>query len=1048
MRMLPNPSILRLDRPPTGSAGPIIEAVTAVQAPGRVVVENPDATWPALKRRMAVDLERAGQVLPQQLKLVLQGLRSLSRLTVGTYERAGGIDGLEAASVRDAIASAARGSALSTPVILNRILVPLVDAERRPPGKARPRTIAQLDDTGLDPASVIEVLAVLADRDIVRCAGSPSDTATVWQLDHDYLARPILRLKAEQEKRAILLAERAKAFRDAGLSLSRRWRSLLSLRQQIGVLIARVRGRLQYGAATGMALASLAASIVLIAAPLAIVGAAGWTAWQYNEASRIEASLGGMQRDRFGQEVAPLTKDQREAILDLANGSLLTRRLVMHDIFVRPQQATAFSMRPAEMLLALTGLDAGRTARLVMSHDELKMSARTDPAFRAASVDLVRIGAASLPSDARARLLEQTFATIKQTTDPYQLNALAQAYKAVADKLPAADEHAGGLLEQILTAIKQTTDPYQLHALAPAYKAVAASLPSDAHAGELLVQILAAGKQTTNPYQLNALAQAYKAVADKLPAADAHAGEFLEQILAASKQTTDPYQLNALAQTYKDVADKLPAADAHAGEFLEQILIVSKQAMAPDQLNDLAQAYKAVADKLPAADALVGELLVQILAAIKQTTDADQLNALAQAYKAMADKMPAADAHADGLVEQILAASKQTTNPYQLNALAQAYKAVADKPPTADAHAGELLVQILAASKQTTNPYQLNALAQAYKAVADKPPAADAHVGELLVQILAASKQTTDPYQLHALAQAYKAVADKPPAADAHVGELLVQILAASKQTTDPYQLNALAQAYKAVADKLPAADTHAGGLLVQILTAIKQTRDPNQFNDLAQTYKDVADKLPAADAHVGELLVQILAAIKQATNSYQLNALAQAYKAVADKLPAADARAGRLLEQIGAAIKQTTDPDQINALAQAYKAVADKLPAVDLPKFSSTLRDARDLARDDKTWLNIARGELLVLPAVSLEDAKRLTSDLMRDPLCVGKNQAAVLAAFAKRLDAEADPKIKPNKPWGDDIWAFVAWAKTNGEFDPDQIPPLQGRAYGRSTN
>ena len=95
VRMLPKPSVLRLDRPPTGSAGPIIDAVTSAQTPGQVVIENSDATWPALRRRIAADFEHSGQVLPQQLKLVLQGLRSLPRLTVGAYERAGGMDGLE-----------------------------------------------------------------------------------------------------------------------------------------------------------------------------------------------------------------------------------------------------------------------------------------------------------------------------------------------------------------------------------------------------------------------------------------------------------------------------------------------------------------------------------------------------------------------------------------------------------------------------------------------------------------------------------------------------------------------------------------------------------------------------------------------------------------------------------------------------------------------------------------------------------------------------------------------------------------------------------------
>jgi hypothetical protein len=128
----------------------------------------------------------------------------------------------------------------------------------------------------------------------------------------------------------------------------------------------------------------------------------------------------------------------------------------------------------------------------------------------------------------------------------------------------------------------------------------------------------------------------------------------------------------------------------------------------------------------------------------------------------------------------------------------------------------------------------------------------------------------------------------------------------------------------------------------------------------------------------------------------------------------------------------------QLDVLAKAYKAVTDKLPATTFCWRSGTLRNARTLARNNNPWLNIAQAELLALPALSLENAQRLTSDLLRDPLCVEKNQAAVLAAFAKRLDAEADPKLKPSPPWGNDIWAFVTWATTKAGFNPDRTPPL----------
>ncbi len=149
---------LPLDRPQTGSALPIIEAVTNRSAP---VVENPETTWPALKQRLAKDLEASGAVLPQQLKLVLQGLRSLPRLTIGAYDRANGVEGLEAASVGDAIASAERISGLNPTQVLYRILQPLVDADRLPPGKSRPQSARELCGADLNAEQFSKALRVL-----------------------------------------------------------------------------------------------------------------------------------------------------------------------------------------------------------------------------------------------------------------------------------------------------------------------------------------------------------------------------------------------------------------------------------------------------------------------------------------------------------------------------------------------------------------------------------------------------------------------------------------------------------------------------------------------------------------------------------------------------------------------------------------------------------------------------------------------------------------------------------------------------------------------
>jgi hypothetical protein len=57
---------------------------------------------------------------------------------------------------------------------------------------------------------------------------------------------------------------------------------------------------------------------------------------------------------------------------------------------------------------------------------------------------------------------------------------LADAYNAVADKLPPGDAQANEVLKQVLIAIAQARNQIQLGALADAYEAVAGRLPASA----------------------------------------------------------------------------------------------------------------------------------------------------------------------------------------------------------------------------------------------------------------------------------------------------------------------------------------------------------------------------------------------------------------------------------------------------------------------------------------------------------------------------------------------------------------------------------------
>jgi len=118
-------------------------------------------------------------------------------------------------------------------------------------------------------------------------------------------------------------------------------------------------------------------------------------------------------------------------------------------------------------------------------------------------------------------------------------------------------------------------NPNELSALAQAYQAVAAKLPAE-KANEALVSVLTAmQRKDLDPDRLSALAQAYQAVAAKLPEKDARANEALTPVLAAmQRKDLDPDQLNALAQSYQAVVAKLPAEALRGNQTLLNGLLV------------------------------------------------------------------------------------------------------------------------------------------------------------------------------------------------------------------------------------------------------------------------------------------------------------------------------------------------------------------------------------------------------------------------------------------------------------------------------------------
>jgi hypothetical protein len=283
LRFHPDVPQFDLPRLEPGLVRLIIDRLTERPADKPAVVAEPEGGWTALRDRLVDDLEARGQVLPQQLKVALGGLRTLPRLTPGAYARAGRLAGLEAAFVAGAITHAARTAALRDEDVLP-LLLPLIDRTRQPPDKGPPQPQRQLaEKAGVPENTAGRALERLETDEIVRPRSELQSATVAWQLDHAYLAPPILRIERERDHWHRFLVERERAYAEA--SWRDKWNAL-----QARLVGARLQRRFRYGEQRAYALKSLARVTPTIAI-IGVIAALVWAATEWDAARQIEGEM-------------------------------------------------------------------------------------------------------------------------------------------------------------------------------------------------------------------------------------------------------------------------------------------------------------------------------------------------------------------------------------------------------------------------------------------------------------------------------------------------------------------------------------------------------------------------------------------------------------------------------------------------------------------------------------------------------------------------------------------------------------------------------------
>lgn len=321
---------------------------------GDSAVSQPENGFRQLIDRVAAELERSARdrgVLPIQMRVVLNGLVSLRRLTPADLRRAGGVEGLEAAYLERHLRQAPGGQETVLPVLRQLVVHhPGVDSKTISRSLTELAEACDLETEGLRP-----VLEAMEQTGVLRHRLDP-DRGEVWQLYHDYLARAVLALDRKDHVWSFYLAERATALEAAsGLET---WRALLPPMSLLRVIWERLRGHLRLGQYRRLLAWSAPRLLLNPGVLLAVSIVFALTAYRTEETAQDLVRSFDIQ----GGTLSPL---EIKTLWDLATASRRVRQEALRIFLENPVNRQRFAQHKDHLLIALGGMDGDLRRDLV-----------------------------------------------------------------------------------------------------------------------------------------------------------------------------------------------------------------------------------------------------------------------------------------------------------------------------------------------------------------------------------------------------------------------------------------------------------------------------------------------------------------------------------------------------------------------------------------------------------------------------------------------------------------------------------------------------------
>ncbi|MGO8503790.1 hypothetical protein AB9F35_20110 [Rhizobium leguminosarum] len=1022
------PETYRLDRLSNQFVGPLLERLE--HGGGEQVVADPEFGWKQLRDRLESDLEEDGTVLPQQLKVVLAGLGSFPRreLTPGAYERIGGVRGIEAGFIEAQIAKVGRLFSLSANN-LRTALLSLVDTETKEKTVEQPQSkLAELIGGSADRA--IEALSELERCELARKRESPNLSEPTWSLDHDYLARAVIKANKQANRWMYRLAEGAKALASAG-SPAGRWRALLPIGTQIAFCRDRFLGRFHYDNYKGYAAISMVRLVPYILVVTILVSGTFFEL-QRREFLRVQrisdAILNVFDRDGY------LSDREMVTLLRLHSAEPSVRKYVTTVLLTDSDRTAIFLANPREMTRALTGVSPTFQTWLKMafhmpeiqrnpespallltriltatnsgvadelSFDEwLRATTATEEDvgdnFTNALVTMTKKLTDAQAAEAIAPLLK----AIDSTTDADALQALGSALGAMPVKL--TDAQAAEAIAPFVKALGSRDRRDYLQTLGVTLRAVMVKL-TDAQAAEAAVSLVKAIGSTTNGYALQALATGLGPIPVKLT--DAQTAEATMPFLKAIGSTTDGYALQALATGLVALPWKL--TDAQATEAIAYFLETIGGSTSQFNLGILGSGLATLITKLTGVQ--TAEAIAPFIKAINSTTNMYALEALGAGLVAMSGKLTEAQA-AEATVP-FLKALGGTTDIYALQALALGLGALPGK--LTEAQAADATAPFIKAINSTTNARTLRVLGSGLGAIAAK--LTDAQAAEAIAAILNAIGTTTDAFILQTLGTALGMMPVK--LTDTQANEAIASFIKAIDTANSLFALQALSSGLSAMPVKLT--DAQAAEIIALFIKPMRNATESIVLPDIPELNAFMA-KL--TDAQAAEAIMPFLRAIGSTTDADALLLLGSGLGAATTKLT--DAQAAETIVPLIEAMGRTTNAFKLRALGSGLGALPVKLTETQAAEAIAPFINAIGNSTD----VNALRALDSGVGAI----AAKLTDEQLAEAIALPSNFSHVVAGLSNPLIGENLERTllrlletQSHSNFQGDVWRAVKWIK-----------------------